>query len=331
MQLSKPAALLDPDNHLFNLARRGELRLPAGLPAEARELIDRWLYPAAVLLFALMVPILSGLLGMPFVALLQAVAAPSTEAAAALVGLFGALVFGFLPVFVLVGIWLRLAEKRGLATTGMARQGATRNYLRGLLVGLVLFGTAVAVLALLGFVTLEDTTGAAGGAGVAGALFLLLAWMVQGAAEELLARGFVLPIVGARWGTVAGIVISSSLFSLLHFFNPNVSLLAFVNLFLFGVFAALYALYEGSLWGIFAVHSVWNWAQGNLFGFEVSGINVQSAIIFDFAEAGPNWLTGGPFGPEGGAVVTAVLTIACILVFVAQRRHGAPQEKFDEV
>jgi uncharacterized protein len=98
-------------------------------------------------------------------------------------------------------------------------------------------------------------------------------------------------------------------------------MISLVNLALFGLFAALYALFEGGLWGIFAIHSIWNWAQGNLFGFEVSGLELQSGVLFDLMEVGPDWITGGLFGPEGGVVVTIVLLVSSALVWMAGKRR----------
>jgi membrane protease YdiL (CAAX protease family) len=120
---------------------------------------------------------------------------------------------------------------------------------------------------------------------------------------------------------ISGILISSILFTLLHLLNPNLTALAVLNLFLFGVFASLFALYEGGLWGIFAIHTVWNWAQGNLFGFSVSGSDLSPATFLRFSLTGPDWLTGGKFGPEGGLAVTVVMLTGCVILFLSARRR----------
>ena len=118
-------------------------------------------------------------------------------------------------------------------------------------------------------------------------------------------------------------LLPSLVFAALHLLNPNLGLIPLLNLALFGIFAALFALYEGGLWGVFAIHSAWNWAQGNLFGFEVSGSPAGSTVIFDMMEVGPDWLTGGAFGPEGGLAVTAVLIAGSLLVWLANTQRAA--------
>ena len=109
-----------------------------------------------------------------------------------------------------------------------------------------------------------------------------------------------------------------------HALNPNLSLIALLNLFLFGLFAALYTLYEGGLWGVFSIHAVWNWAQGNIFGFEVSGQLAPGGTMFNLMETGPDVITGGPFGPEGGLAVTIVLLVGCGVVWWLAQHQAQP-------
>ncbi len=319
-------SLLSADNHLYQLARLGRLRLPKSTSGEARRVIDRIIYPIAVVFFGFVTPLLAGLFLIPFLLVLwftqgdEALLDTVANSGDRVVFLF----LGFIPIYLMIWIWLWLFEQRQLWTTGLEWPSWLAKYLRGLLVGLLMFSASVAILAAFGYIKTESTNpGAQRAMAVGTVLLIVVGWMIQGGAEELLTRGFVLPVIGSRYGSVIGILISSLIFSALHLLNPNISLIALLNLFLFAVFAALYALFEGGLWGVFAIHTVWNWAQGNLFGFEVSGSEISSAVIFDLAEAGPDWLTGGPFGPEGGLAVTGVLLLSSILVFIADRRRLA--------
>ncbi len=321
--------LLDSHNHLFELARLGQLRLSESINPKLKSFIERLAYPISVIFYALFVPIIAVFFAFPVIiviillqgggldpALLQDSTNPFLLLAA------------FLPIYLLVWAGLWLFEQRQIWTTGLELPGWLAKYARGLLVGFLMFGISVAILALLGFVEIEsgDQSGIRLTA-LLGSFVFLIAWIVQGGAEELLARGFVLPVIGVRFGSLAGVLISSLLFMVLHLLNPNLSLIGLLNLFLFGLFAALFALYEGGLWGVFAIHTVWNWAQGNIFGFEVSGTEVSGAIIFNLAETGPDWLTGGAFGPEGGLVVTLILLISSFLVWLANWRRAIAQSQ----
>jgi len=321
--------LLSAENHLFQLARRGQLRLPKSTSDNGRRFIDRLLYPIAVAFYGIMAPILAGLCLLPLLPIVLLTQDPESLQASILGSSSNPLllVIVFAPIFLLVWLWLWLFEQRPPWTTGLEWPRWLAKYFRGLLVGLLMFSAAIAILALFG--TLKWDSGGMIGFNaltIGSAIIVFGGWMVQGAAEELLTRGFVLPIFGVRFGATVGILVSSILFMILHLLNSHISPIALLNLFLFGVFAALFALFEGGLWGIFAIHSIWNWAQGNLFGFEVSGSEVGTAVIFNLSEAGPDWLTGGPFGPEGGLAVTVVLVMSSLIVWFTFGR-GKEQEK----
>ncbi len=226
------------------------------------------------------------------------------------------LISGFAGIFLFLWLWTRFFEKRSLASLGLELPGALIKYARGFLFGIILFGGAVGLLAVTGFVEIEQGNPSMQGlTALGGVLIVLLGWIVQGAGEEVLTRGWMLPVLSARYKPWVGIIVSSLFFAVLHGLNPNLSLIAMINLALFGFFAAFYALREGSLWGICALHSVWNWVQGNIFGFEVSGGSFGGGTLLNLMETGPDWLTGGPFGPEGGLAVTIMLLIGMAFIF----------------
>ena len=221
------------------------------------------------------------------------------------------LIFSFVLVYVILWAWLKFFEKRQFWTLGYEVKNALMQYGRGFLFGALMFGGAVGILAIFGSVSFEQGDPTQQGiAALGGVVLVLIGWVVQGGAEEALIRGWALPVIGARYKPWIGLLVSSLIFAGLHGLNPGLSVFALINLALFGVFAGLYAMREGSLWGISALHSVWNWVQGNFFGFEVSGTNAGGGTLFNLMETGEDWLTGGTFGPEGGAAVTIVLLIA---------------------
>jgi len=320
--------LFASDNHLLALARMGELRFTRRLSTRACRIIEK-LYPIVALVYSVIAVVLTFICaGLVFAVMALAFGnvalnkltielpplLPDPTLNQAL-----SLVIVFTPIYVWIGLWLWLVEKRALWTVGFERQGFALKYARGALLGFVLFSVAVGLFAAMGYAAFEEGNQPTGFVFLGSILAVFLGWMVQGAAEEVLTRGFLLPVVSARYGPVVGIALSSLLFMLLHSFNPNLSVLAFVNLFLFGVFASLYALREGGLWGVCALHSVWNWTQGNLYGLEVSGGDAHTATLINLKEVGPDWLTGGAFGPEGGLAVTIVLVVGCVVVWWVNR------------
>jgi membrane protease YdiL (CAAX protease family) len=316
--------LLSPLNHLFQLAQTGK-RLPHILLA----------VPISVI-FVLVAQLTGGILALLLVVLpslpqlMAALETGNSQAVSALLlpdtaieqTIFLVLAFG--PIFLLLWGWLALVEKRPFWTMGLELEGAAWKYLRGVAVGLLMFGGAVGVSALFGFIEFEQGDPQKQGlSALLGVLLVYLGWTVQGPAEEALTRGWLMPVIGARYRPWLGVLVSSLLFAFLHSLNPNLSGIAMMNLFLFGVFAAVYALYEGGLWGVFSIHAVWNWMQGNLLGFEVSGSLAPGGTLFNLREVGPDTITGGAFGPEGGLAVTGVLILGIAVVVYLSRRKMA--------
>lgn len=302
--------MFEPANRLFELARRGQ-RLPhiaLAIPLTFGVVLAAQIGGGLPLLLAQW--FVFGDRGLPQ-------DQPLLHGAA--IALF--LVAAFGPIFLLLTLWLRLFEKRPLWTLGFEHDGAARKYARGLLVGCGLFAASVGLLAPFGYVAPEaGLPEREGWSALGGVLVIFLGWMVQGAAEEALTRGWLMNVIGARYKPWLGVLVSSLVFAVLHGLNPNIGALPLLNLFLFAVFAALYALWEKSLWGICATHSAWNWMQGNVFGLQVSGSAEAGPALFNLTEAGPDWFTGGAFGPEGGLAVTVILVLS-IAVLAARLAH----------
>ena len=229
----------------------------------------------------------------------------------------GQLISAFIGIFILIWLWLKFYEKRPFTSIGLEKDNALLKYLRGFALGILIFAGAVGILASVGFVTLDPNGDPSmqGIAALSGVLIVLLGWIVQGAAEEVLTRGWMLPILSVRYKPWVGILVSSIFFAILHSLIPNLSLIAMLNLALFGLFAAFYALREGSIWGICALHTSWNWVQGNIFGLQVSGGELGGGSLLNLQETGPDWFTGGNFGPEGGLAVTIMLLVGILVIF----------------
>lgn len=236
--------------------------------------------------------------------------------------LFGG-TFGFFVPFGLVTLlvlsWVRFIEKRPLATLGLMRAGALFSYARGFLLGLIFMGVVVGVMALGGGVSVQtDSTQPSGYAALGSVLIMLAAFIVQAGAEEVHVRGWFMQVLGARYRPWIVVLVTSVVFSAMHW-APNP--VAVVNLFLFGLFLALYCLRTGDIWGICGWHAAWNWAMGNIFGLVVSG-REQSGVLFDLQTTGNPLLTGGKYGPEGSLISTIVFLVGIAVVVMCRRKQG---------
>jgi membrane protease YdiL (CAAX protease family) len=216
-------------------------------------------------------------------------------------------------------LYVALIEKRKVRTLGLTKRALFSEYFIGLGIGLLMFGAVVILGVLFGafsFAGVSKTLVSA----LPVIIITFIGFLIQGASEEILCRGYFC-VSAARKNTLWAAILANALsFAFLHIFNPGISPLAIVNLVLFGIFASVYMIKRGNLWGICAVHSMWNFAQGNIFGLQVSGM-AQSSTFFVFTQnEGMGIVNGGSFGPEGGLCVTIVLVVATFILLLTKNK-----------
>ncbi len=224
-------------------------------------------------------------------------------------------VFTFAPIALLLFWYVRKYERRGIKTLGLDNSKAIIKSLQGGLIALVMIGLVFFLMFV--FEQVEVSAGSPRlrtGYGLLGLLLLLIGRLVQASSEEIVFRGWLLPILYNKWGLFSGIAISSLIFGLIHVFN-NPSALAIFNLCLYGFFLALYAVREGSIWGVCAWHTVWNWAEVNIFGFSTSGDSAGEGLLFSTNFTGEDLFTGGSLGTNGSLFLTIILLIGILILF----------------
>ena len=226
------------------------------------------------------------------------------------------LISTILPAAIVI-LYCRFLERRSLASMGFVKKNAVPSYLIGIVAGFVLFSATLLISFAVGAVKYS-------GAGIEnGGLFALLCfgWLLQGAEEEILCRGYFMPSLSTKMPLWAAALISSVFFSVLHIANGGFNLIVFVNLTLTGLMFAVLAIRFDNLWVCCAAHSIWNLVQGNFYGLPVSGINTGTSIFqFELAENAQLW-TGGVFGLEGSLSETIVMVIViAALTFIPKRK-----------
>lgn len=214
----------------------------------------------------------------------------------------------------LVAGWalLRL-EGRGPGALGFhLAPSVPREVVLGLGLGVALAVAVVAVLAATGGARWGSEPGSWAGwlrGGAGAAAFLAL----PAAAEEALLRGYPLQALSRRWGAGTGLVVTSVLFGAMHAANPGASALGVANTGAAGLFLGAVYLRTGSLWWATGAHLGWNWGLGYLADLPVSGLEVADAPWVAGRVAGPAWLGGGDFGPEGSVVALVGFAAAAAL------------------
>ena len=213
-------------------------------------------------------------------------------------------------------IFMKFIEKRTLKGMGF-RKPFFKNYLGGILIGTALLLVCITIELLTGSISFKTATSFS----IIGFLFVMIGFMIQSFEEEFICRSMYIGGVGSKRSILLAITISSILFGLTHLFNASFSVLACLNIIIIGFcFGFLYILTD-NIWLVSGIHFIWNFAQGAIFGIEVSGIKVVNSIL----KATPNnnsLINGGVFGIEGGITATIAYSVLLIILLVIIKKKG---------
>ena len=191
-----------------------------------------------------------------------------------------------------------------------------------------------------GWIEVTDYVTTATGEGSAMGVIVasLIGYICVGIYEEMLSRGYHLrnlaeglnfKAIGPRAALWLAYLISSSIFGILHATNPNASLVSTVNIILAGFFLGLGFVLTGELAIPIGLHITWNFFQGNVFGFPVSG-NATSGTFIQTLQLGPDWMTGGAFGPEAGVIgILAIIVGSLLTILYVKQTRGAVSLQYD--
>jgi len=140
-------------------------------------------------------------------------------------------------------------------------------------------------------------------------IFIIIGWQ-----EELLSRGYHLQNLAEGINLTWGVIIASLAFAILHIFNPGASWISTFGIFLAGLFLSLGYILTKQLWLPIGMHIGWNFFEGVIFGFPVSGISTYKLALIQVS--GPKSWMGAGFGPEAGLVLYPALLLGVILMFL---------------
>ena len=221
----------------------------------------------------------------------------------------------------LLGHWwtFRSVEPRGWSVVGFSRRALS---LRGVAAGAALGAAAVGfpslVLLLLGWLRIEPS----GSGDWVRAAAMTLAVLIPAALwEELLTRGYLFTLIRDRIGARRAILITSALFGLLHIENAGATWQSVALVMLAGIFLGSIRVAFDSLYAAWSAHVAWNFVMAGLLHTSVSGVGMGTPN-YRTVDAGPDWATGGSWGPEAG-FVTAIGLLLGIYLMLRRSRRGA--------
>lgn len=226
-------------------------------------------------------------------------------------------VFGAAGTFLVVWLFRKYADHADFGSLGL-RQLQYKDVFYGVLTGFLIMFTGFVLLWVSGEISYLGSSLV-----VHDFALNLLFFIAVAFTEELLMRGYILTNLMASMNKYLALAVSSLLFSLMHIGNANYGWFPALELFTAGFMLGLSYIYTRNLWFPIALHFSWNFFQGTVFGFNVSGKHVYG-IISQLRYQDTIW-NGGAFGFEGSvlSMVLQLIAIACIYLLFRKRGLAA--------
>lgn len=216
----------------------------------------------------------------------------------------------------------RWLDKRSFESLGLKIDKHTLvDILAGIGITFVQMGFIYVVMLVLGWLTFEGFAWQFDPISVviSGVITFFISFIIVGWNEELLSRGYHLQTIASGLNLFWGVIISSVVFGLLHIFNPNATWVSAAGIFFAGVYLAYAYIRTKQLWLSIGLHIGWNFFEGVVFGFPVSGLDIYALTRIKIQ--GPEIWTGGAFGPEAGLIVLPSLILGASLIYIYTRRR----------
>ncbi len=225
----------------------------------------------------------------------------------------------YIDVLLATYLMLKMVDRRKFISVGFPYHGKIlKEVLLGFLIGAVMIGLVGGVELAVGAVKLNLRTGQGPVLLVRnfGLSFIFFGFFAMG--EELIFRGYPFQALIEGMGAVAATILMSVFFGIMHLMNPDAGFFSTVNTMLAGVWLSIAYLKTKTLYFPFGMHFSWNLVQSFFLSLPVSGL-MTNRTIFIPHDFGPEWLTGGKYGPEAGAATTVVM-VAVIVYFLLDKK-----------
>jgi membrane protease YdiL (CAAX protease family) len=219
------------------------------------------------------------------------------------------LTYGIISL-VMVGLaflFRRMIDREQIRTMGFQWQGYGRQAVAGGFLGILLVCIGSLVLVSFRFLYFTAVDFNAGDLLVSLLLFILVTFT-----EEIAFRGYILNNLLQSMNKWVALSISAVAFALFHATNPGAGLLPVLNILIAGFLLGINYIYTRNLWFAIFLHFTWNFFQGPILGFEVSGYAAPG--VLQQTLKGSDLVTGGEFGFEGSVVCLFINLAAVILL-----------------
>jgi membrane protease YdiL (CAAX protease family) len=217
-----------------------------------------------------------------------------------------------LGTFSTIWLMMKFADEKPFYTLGFKNHEIGKDMVKGIFLGFIIMFLGFAILYFTNQIQIQkidfDVNSFFAG---------LFVFIFVGITEEVLVRGYVLKNLLASFNNYIALFISAVIFSILHLGNPFMDFFSFVQLILAGILLGIPYVMTRKLWFSIALHFSWNFFQGTIFGFNVSG-NQQYSIIQTKFNTATIW-NGGYFGFEGSVLCLLFQLMAIFFVWMKYR------------
>jgi len=223
---------------------------------------------------------------------------------------------GLLPLLVTLIIvsFFILLQKETIAGLGFNRSNWKKNLFLGSLIGLLSISVGVLAIVLTKTIYFESIVPIRWHYILAGFVMVFL----SASSEEIFFRGFIQNRLAKITNPYISVIITSVVFCLLHAFNANVSVLMLINVFVASIFLGVSFLYSENILLPIGFHVFWNFTQGGIWGFSISGDDgIPSFFSLNFLTE--NQINGGSIGFENSIICSIVLICLCLTLFFLQK------------
>lgn len=227
----------------------------------------------------------------------------------------------YIDILIVTFVLLRFVDSRRFVSVGFPYHGRIiREILLGFIIGAVMIGLVGGVEITAGAVKLNPRPDVSAWLLLRNfsLSFIFFAFFAMG--EEILFRGYPYQALIEGTGVVGATVLMSVVFGAMHLMNPEANFFSTVNTMLAGAWLSIAYLKKRTLYFPFGMHFSWNLVQSFFLSLPVSGL-LTNRTIFIPTDYGPEWLTGGRYGPEAGVGTTAIMIIAILYFLFDKRIH----------
>ncbi len=224
--------------------------------------------------------------------------------------------FNFSATVLLIFIFWQFVIKKSFPEIGFIDNSWLKNLVMGMLCGVIAISLGFLLCIMFGFVKVQslafsppDFTN-----------YILIFAMVA-IAEELMTRGLMLSTLMDGMNDYLALLIVALIFGAMHLFNENVTTLSFINICVAGIFLGISYIHNRSLWFPIGLHFTWNFFQGPIFGYEVSGH--KNISIVEQTIHGNDTFTGGEFGFEGSIIALPIMIVAILAIHLYYLRESS--------